>query len=349
MGLHRHDVLVKHFPTLEGRKEALRVFWSAFTLDHRSSLGQGVPPIMHDGIIDPGLMHLDFDHDYLRIMIPFAKLSGKAWQMSNEFSSKDSLTVREEIDYLDYQVSQWQKQIPASLRYHHGLSEIPNSVNSDSEVSHHFYLSVVLFVRKNQLRNVIYRPLLQSSAHTKSNPEHTLTALNITKDSLQAFAELLASANILQKHSTFFKHFIISSLGNLLLIVVHTTNEYWTEIREMLDLASMLLRKLGAQAGPISQVWDRLKGFEDLQAKISTARRLKAEAQQQILRSSMNDSAARSGEGTSNQHASLDFEDPMLAPDYMLFDSQIRDEFAGLFDANFEGGDLYDNMFLQPG
>src|ERR1700761_2747554 len=110
MGLHRRDTLVKHFPDETARKEALRIFWSALTLDRRSSLGLGVPFVIQDTLVDPALASLDFDHDYLRSMIPFAKLSGKAWQMSNDFSTKEPDVVREEIGYLDYQVLQWQKQ-----------------------------------------------------------------------------------------------------------------------------------------------------------------------------------------------------------------------------------------------
>lgn len=266
MGFHRADATKE--------KDVLRVFWSAYTLDRRCSLGLGVPFVIQDNLIDPALIRLEFDHDYLRCMISFAKLSGKAWQMSSDFGR--GLDV-EEIDYLDYQVSQWRKQIPPSLQY-----------------SNRQYLSVVLLVRSNQLRNLIYRPILQSISRTKSYPAHTLTALNLAKESLQVFADLDATG-LLQKHAIFFQHFIVSSLGNLLLIVVHAT-EHWSEIREMFQVGLMLVKKLSISG---SRWWNRIKGLEDLEERVSITRRL-------------------TQEDDSN----------------MLFDSQI-DDFAGLFNLDY--------------
>ena len=348
MGVHRRDMLVKHFPEERARKHALRVFWSVFTLDRRSSLGCGVPFVIQDSLVDPALTSIDFDHLYLRSMIPFAKLSGKAWQTSNEFSNKEPDMVREEIDYLDYQVLQWQKQIPAPIRYCHGSTEIPDPTSSDGDTLRRLYLGVVLFARANQLRNLIYRPLLQSASRIKSDPEHTLAALNIATDSLRAFSALDATTNLLETHATFFKHFIVSSLGNLLLVLVHAT-EYWMEMRDTFHAALTLLRKLSVRSGPLLRVWDRLKDLKDLQTKISAARRSKAEAQQQDLNHRNTISGTISGEGIAGPSNSSMTGASMRGEDYTLFDSQIRDEFAGLFDPSFEIGDFFEFPFLEVG
>lgn len=351
MGLHRRETLLKHFPDEEARKEALRVFWSVFTLDRRSSLGLGVPFVIQDTLVDPALSSIEFDHAYLRAMIPFAKLSAKAWQMNNDFSSKEPDVVREEIDYLDYQVLQWQKQIPPSLRYSHGQTVIPDPTSSDADTLQRFYLSVVLSVRSNQLRNVIYRPLLQSASRINGDLDHTLTALGIAKDSIQAFSDLDATTSLLYTHSTFFKHFIVSSLGNLLLIVVHAPTEYWTEIRDTFHAASTLLRKLSNRSGPLLRAWDRFKGLEDLHAKILTARRAKAEAQHKEkdvnYHSGIRPNPSEGLPGLGNTWNIGVGGSVSTGEDYMLFDSQIRDGFAGLFDSSLELGDLYDFSFLE--
>jgi hypothetical protein len=352
MGLHRRETLLKHFPEEGARKEALRIFWSVFTLDRRSSLGLGVPFVIQDSLVDPALLSMDFDHVYLRTMIPFAKLSGKAWQMNNDFSSKEPDVVREEIDYLDYQVLQWQKQIPASLRYCHGQTEIPDPTSSDADVLQCFYLGVALFVRLNQFRNVIYRPFLQSASRISSDLEHTRKALKIAKDSLQAFSDLDATTNLLYTHATFFKHFIVSSLGNLLLIVVHAPIAYWTEIRDTFHDASVLLRKLSSRSGPVLQAWDRLKGLEDLHAKILAARGAKAEAQQQHEENLGSYGAMRPDPSHGLPTLSNDWNagvggSTSRGEDFMLFDSQICDDFAGILDPSFALGDLCDFPFLE--
>ncbi|KIX00656.1 uncharacterized protein Z518_09721 [Rhinocladiella mackenziei CBS 650.93] len=343
MGLHRREMLLKHFRDEHARKLALRIFWSVFMLDRRSSLGLGVPYVIQDSPVDPSLVAMNVDHLYLRTMIPYTKLSGKAWQMSNEFSTKDVHAARDEIDFLDYQVMQWRKQIPDSLRYSPSTPEHPEQIRNNYSPQQRLYLSVVLFIRCNQLRNVIYRPLLQSSAHIKSNPEHTLTALSIAKESLQTMSDLNSTTNLLQMHAIFFKHFIVSALGNLLLITVHATAEYWTQIRETFHMALGLLRQLSTRCGPVKRVWDRLKGLEDLQAKISSARRREAEGQTVDFLGCEVDIGQSHGEASLNPLS--------IGPsggDYMLFDSQIRDEFAGFFDSSFNVGDflefpLFDN------
>lgn len=376
MGLHRRDMLLKHFPEDSAQKQALRVFWSVFTLDRRSSLGLGVPFIIQDSLVDPTLLSIDFDHAYLRSMIPFAKLSGKAWQMGNDFMTKEPDTVREEIDYLDYQVQQWQKQIPASLSYHHGGSTgvpayRPTDGNANRDSMRQFYLSVVLFARAKQLRNVIYRPLLQSASRIRGDPAHTSTALNIARDSIRALSEIDEATDLLSTHAAFFKHFIVSSLGNLLLILVHsddaTSTEHWNDIRETFHVASVLMRKLSARSGSVLRAWDRLKGLEDLQTKIMTARRRNAEAKQQDLfnggsgdMEAMGPGEQEYGTGPSNNNDNNDnifdglsngMADPSMirGGDYTLFDSQIRTDFASLFDSTFALGGSYDFQFLQDG
>ncbi|OAL19366.1 hypothetical protein AYO22_09910 [Fonsecaea multimorphosa] len=378
MGLHRRETLLKHFPGEDARKEVLRIFWSVYTLDRRSSLGLGVPFVIQDSLVDPALLSIDFDHDYLRVMIPFAKLSAKAWHMNNEFPSKEPHVVHEDIDYLDYQVRQWQKQIPVSIRYVHGQTAIPDAANSDADELQRFYLGVALCVRSNQLRNVIYRPLLQSASRINSDLEHTLTALRIAKDSLQTLSDLDATTSLLYTHATFFKHFIVSSLGNLLLIVVHAPAEYWAEIRGTLRAASMLLRKLSNRSGPVLRAWDRLKGLEDVQAKILAARRAKPAAQQELqlqqqhqpqpdqqkqqerrqepnekevgyfarMRPTPTEGICGLGD---NWNVGVGGGMAAGAEDYMLFDSQIRDEFAGVFDPALGLDDLCEFPFLDEG
>ncbi|KAK6369720.1 hypothetical protein LTS17_009170 [Exophiala oligosperma] len=377
MGLHRRDMLAKHFPEAAAQKQALRVFWSVFTLDRRSSLGLGVPFVIQDSLVDPTLLSIDFDHAYLRSMVPFAKLSGKAWQMGNDFTAKEPDAVREEIDYLDYQVLQWQKQIPASLSYQHhsGSKSVPIYPAMDGtaarDTARQFYLSVVLFARANQLRNVIYRPLLQSASRIQGNLAHTSTALNIARDSIRAFSELDEATDLLGTHAAFFKHFIVSSLGNLLLILVHsddaTGTEYWTDIRETFHVASVLMRKLSVRSGSVLRAWDRLKGLEDLQAKIMTARRRKAEAKQQGSLNS--ESGVIEGMGTGEQDYGerpsnndddnnhnfdcfnniLDEPSLIRGGDCTLFDSQIRNDFAGFLDPAFAFTGPYDVQFFQGG
>lgn len=288
-------------------------------LDRRVSIGLGVPYVIQDTLIDPTLTQVNHDHQYLQIMIPYTRLSGKVWQMGNEFGIRGLDVVAEEVDYLDYQVSQWLQSIPESIRYSPGIPP-----GSDVVSQQHFYLSVVLHVRGNQLRNILCRPLLQSSDGIKTNPQRTSNAVRTAKESLQVFLELDAASDILWTHATFFKHFIVSALGNLLLIVLHATDEYLDEVCDIFYLGLALMRKLSKRSPPVMRMWGRLKGLENLQAKLASTRR-------------------RAQNYSSDTAVSIP--DERSDGELLFFDSDIRDEFAGVFSPNFS---LEDFLNLPP-
>lgn len=55
MGLHRRETILKTFLDENDRMIALRVLWSVYTLERRTSLSQGVPYSIQDSHIDPSL------------------------------------------------------------------------------------------------------------------------------------------------------------------------------------------------------------------------------------------------------------------------------------------------------
>jgi hypothetical protein len=52
MGLHRRDALMKAFHTEQERRDAIRVFWSVYSLDRRWSFGTGLPFVIQDQDVD---------------------------------------------------------------------------------------------------------------------------------------------------------------------------------------------------------------------------------------------------------------------------------------------------------
>ena len=338
MGLHRTDILEKHFSSNENCQTALRIFWSVFTLDRRSSLGLGVPFVIQDSFLDPVLSSMEFDHPYLRAMISFSKLSGRAWQMSNTFGKNDKDALREEIDYLDYQVVQWQKQIPASLRYYVSVPRAPETGDTSSKALQNSYLGVILSVRTNQLRNIIYRPVLQSASRMKQSPDHTLIAVDTAKDSVKTLLEIDGTTMLLHNHATFFKHFIVSSLGNLLLIAVHAPITHWPEIKQAFHSALSLLKKLSTRSRSVFRTWERLRGLEDLHAKV-------------LVNRETTDGAQHIQNNLSGQ-CLIDLESSNVGSrtggdETLLFEPQIRDEFWGVFDSPFAFGDFFNLPTLE--
>jgi len=150
------------FPDEQEQAIATRIFWSLYTLDRRASLGTGTPFIIQDSDIDPNLpepvsiyillirqsaLYLqalqDAANPYLCQVVSYARLSGKAWNVTNGFGSSMTDLKLDEIICVDFQLSQWQKRIPESLSYNPlnptGSSETPGQVST--------YVRAILYAR----------------------------------------------------------------------------------------------------------------------------------------------------------------------------------------------------------
>ena len=70
MGLHRRETIMKTFQDEGDRMIALRVLWSVYTLERRTSLSQGVPYSIQDSHIDPSLFTMVSFQAPFRALLP---------------------------------------------------------------------------------------------------------------------------------------------------------------------------------------------------------------------------------------------------------------------------------------
>lgn len=171
----------------------------------------------------------------------------------------------DELDYLDYQIVQWYESLPQHLR----LNQRQTQQQTHSQ--NLTYLQAILFVRKSHLRNLVYRPILQSSSRIEQSHRHSQQGVQIAKESIQVLGELTSHTLLIQKYALFFKHLVLTSFGNLLLAVVNAAPLLWDSVRTEFDAALDLIRLLSAKSAPLQRLWQRLEGLRDLQAELSRA------------------------------------------------------------------------------
>jgi len=284
-------------------------------------------------------------------MVDWTQLAGKTWQILNCHDDKSSTTSKEEIDYLDYQILRWYNQIPDELQLTHARAN-PTEIQKD--VPHDpLYLPAVLYIRQNYLRNLIYRPILQSGLRIREDERHAHVATEVAKESIRTVWQLNQTTELIGTHPILFKHFVLSSFGNLSLAVVNATSDYWASVRDEFHLALKLIRLLSTRSGPLMRLWKRLQGLEKLQDKISlTSTPATSEGSgSQVLHKASRD---RNLPDEFSANFPVFYEPSTTtaadgSAEISIGVPQIRDEFASLFDQAADINAFFDFPFADFG
>ncbi|KAL4805005.1 hypothetical protein BDV18DRAFT_161405 [Aspergillus unguis] len=256
-GLHRRETL-KHPTILEaGKNRVLKLFWSVRVLDLRWSFGTGMPFSMDDSDIDPWLPEPEEDTSYLRVMIRYSRIAAKAWRFISAFNNTNEIR-KDEMSYLDWQVQQWISTLPDSLRLRNP------SAYAEGETRSLRRLRSLVYLRANQLRMLIHRPVLHSPAHMMRFPSEAQTVVDMAKDTIRFITQLHASSDIYQLQQVVFNWFLVSALMALFLAVAQTPSQYSTSCREEFYMALELVKGLSTRSYISRRLWKSIKGLRRL-------------------------------------------------------------------------------------
>ncbi|KAL4963213.1 transcription factor domain-containing protein [Aspergillus stella-maris] len=268
MGLHRRDALVRSFPDEAQWPEVVKIFWSIYTLDRRWSFGTGLPFVIQDEDIDPNLPEPDPSLQYLKSMISYNRISSKIWY-SGLGSDGATEARRDEIGYLDYQVLQWYKQIPETLKFYPSESPRPGETASRGLRR----LRVLLYLRMNQLRILIYRPVLHSAASIAEDKGHAQTVIDVAKDSVRVLTRLNQTSDIYRTQQITFNYFLVAALAVLFLAVCHAPTEFNRQVRDEFYLALELINGFSTKSYVSRRLWKTIKGLRRTGEKLGVLAR----------------------------------------------------------------------------
>ncbi|KAJ6123153.1 hypothetical protein N7512_005618 [Penicillium capsulatum] len=268
MGLHRRDALLKLFPREDQWNEITRIFWTVYSLDRRWSLGTGLPFVIQDEDIDPNLPEPDSSLPYLRCMISYNRISSKIWYSG--IGSEGTTDIRrDEIGYLDYQVLQWYKQIPDELKFY--PVESPKTGESASRGIRR--LRVLLYLRMNQLRILIYRPVLHSAASIVEDRGHAQTVVDVAKDTVRVLTRLNQMSDIYRTQQITFNYFLVAALAVLFLAVCHAPSDFNRQVRDEFYMALDLINGFSTKSYISKRLWKTIKGLRMIGEKLGVLAR----------------------------------------------------------------------------
>ncbi|KAL4984421.1 hypothetical protein BDW68DRAFT_193674 [Aspergillus falconensis] len=256
-GLHRRETL-KHPAILNaGKNRVLKLFWSVRVLDLRWSFGTGMPYSMDDSDIDPWLPEPEEDSSYLRVMIRYSRIAAKVWRFISAFNNTNEIK-KDEMNYLDWQVLQWVATLPDSLRLR------SSSGYAEGETRSLRRLRSLVYLRANQLRMLIHRPVLHSAAHMLRFPTESQTVVDMAKDSIRFITQLHASSDIYQLQQVVFNWFLVSAVMALFLAVAQIPSQYSAACREEFYMALELVKGVSTRSYISRRLWKSIKGLRRL-------------------------------------------------------------------------------------
>ena len=242
------------------------------------------------------------------------------------FDNASSDVRKDEINYLDYQIQQWRNSIPEVLRFR----ESDNSPDNHGMSRGIRRLRVLLYLRGNQLRMQLYRPILYSITSIMENRRHADTVVDIAKDTIRLLASLNQTSNIYQAQQTAFHYFLVSALAVLFLSVSHAPAEFNQRVREEFYLALELVRGCSSRSYVSRRLWKTIKGLKEVAPKLGLV------SSQPLASNDAHSSAAVAMAGLAGHPVDemvLYPQAQTLGPHSPMSGQQMRNELTNLFEA----------------
>lgn len=158
-------------------------------------------------------------------MIEYSIISAEVRRSILQPSTSPSATVTAlptTRSLLDFQVTQFQKNIPKRLQFL-GLQD---KFDASREKRGEYRLRLVLYLRCNQMRIVIHRKSAMSLASGGFDTSTTNVLAETSQDTIRVLIALARETDIYHAQQRTFNHFLETALASLLLLLCYAEAEY---------------------------------------------------------------------------------------------------------------------------
>lgn len=199
-------------------------------------------------------------------MIAYSAIGSKVWKSVSSASdtpSSDLKISKEDISFLDFQVLNWHRSIPEPLKFKHPDAAAPSPTQQPPpRVLHR--LQILLYLRANQMRILIYRPVLHTATTILSHLDFAHTVVKVAKDTIRILTFINHSTDIYRCQQTMFNYFLISALAVLFLAVAHAPAEFSALCREEWYMALDLVRGLSSDSVVSKRLWRTIRTLKEV-------------------------------------------------------------------------------------
>ena len=273
-------------------------------------------------------------------MIAYSRISSQVWRSTTKFESPGSEINKDNIGYLDFQILQWHNNIPESLRFH----QVENVTNPNTMSRGQRRLQVILLLRTNQMRVLIYRPVLHSATNIVENRVYAQTVVDVAKDTIRVLTSLNETTDIYRTQQVCFNYFLISALAVLFLAVAHAPVEFSRQVRDEFYMALNLIKGFSAQSYISKRLWKMIKGLKEVGPKLGVISRQALTDPDDAHSSAAVAMAGLAGHQVDQMAAFASAQQPGSLGGSPLDGQQMKDELTNLFEA---AGGYGNNIFAS--
>jgi hypothetical protein len=204
------------------------LYWTVYTLDRRWSFGTGLPFAVSDADIantqQPSLQEQkNLSLAYLKQMVSYCGIASEVRRTlpSQRASSagraqNDYDTAR---DFVHFRVIQWQKNLPQKLQF----TGVGDKFDPARERRGEYKLRLMLYLRANQMRNIILRkaatiPMFSDAVFSTTSASCLNNLEEVARDTIHVLVYLSEETDIYHAQHRTFNHFLEAALTSLLLV-----------------------------------------------------------------------------------------------------------------------------------
>jgi hypothetical protein len=200
---------------------------------------------------------------YLKNITKYNRIASKVWFHNLAYEAGND-NKREEIGFLDYQVQQWYQQLPESLKFN--ARDIP-SENAIPDRGRR-RLRFLMFLRVNQARIHIYRPILMSATSIVEHRHYAQTIIDVAKETISVVTRINQTTDIYRTQQVCYNYFLVQALAVIFLAVSHAPAEFCPQTREEFYGALDLIKGFSTRSYTSKRLWKTIRGLKDLGEKI---------------------------------------------------------------------------------
>lgn len=224
-------------------------------------------------------LHVVFQDDsspYLQQITKYNRIASRVWYYNNLYETGSDVK-HDEIGYLDYQLLQWYKQVPESLQFN------PNETASEERIPDRGRrrLRLLLYLRANQARISIYRPILNTATSILSNLRDARTVVDVAKDTISILTIINQTTDIYRTQQVCYNYFLVQALAVIFLAVAHAPAEFARQTRDEFYAALDLVKGFSTNSYISRKLWQTIRGLREVGEKIGLVARSGQTAQGQ--------------------------------------------------------------------
>lgn len=195
-------------------------------------------------------------------------IASKVWYY-NISHGTGSDVKHDDIGFLDYQLLQWYKEVPGSLQFNR--SEMASEEQIPDRGRRR--LRLLLYLRANQARISIYRPILSSATSILGNIRNARTVVDVAKDTISVLTKINQTTDIYRTQQVCYNYFLVQSLAVIFLAVAHAPAEFARDTRDEFYAALDLVKGFSTKSYISQKLWQTIRGLREVGEKIGLVAR----------------------------------------------------------------------------